>query len=64
MNPFNIERIVASAHDLVDALQQCAEFLDNYSDVNDGDDGQPVPNRAMSLLQYVDAVLAKAGVIR
>ena len=44
-----------SPTDLVDILDNCAEFLDNYVDVNDGDDGQPVPNRAMSLKADVEA---------
>lgn len=41
--------------DLVDVLDQCAEFLDNYVDVNDGEDGLPRPNRAMSLKADVEA---------
>lgn len=43
-----------NATDVIDVLNDCAEFLDNYSDVNDGDDGQPVPNRAMSLMSRVE----------
>lgn len=52
-------RLMAAAPDLLAALQECAELLDDYSDVNDGGDG-PVPNRAMSLLQTAEAVIAKA----
>jgi len=44
-----------SPTDLIDILDRCAEFLDNYVDVNDGDDGQPVPNLAMSLKADVEA---------
>lgn len=39
--------------DVMDVLNECWEFLDNYVDVNDGDDGRPVPNRAMALQQRV-----------
>ncbi len=45
--------------DLLDVLHRCAELLDDYSDVVDGDDG-PLPNRAMSLLRDVEAAIAKA----
>jgi hypothetical protein len=42
-------------------LEELKDVLDNYSDVNDGADGQPVPNRAMSAIQDIDAVLAEIG---
>jgi hypothetical protein len=45
---------------LLSALYEAADALDNYSDVNDGDDGQPVANRAMSALRDVEAAIAKA----
>ena len=32
---------------LVDAAEYALEVLDNYSDVDDGDDGLPIPNKAM-----------------
>jgi hypothetical protein len=32
---------------LIDAAEFAAEVLENYADVEDGDDGVPVPNRAM-----------------
>lgn len=44
---------------LVDVLLDVADLLNDYSDVNDGDDGRPVANRAMSLLEEVRAVLAR-----
>lgn len=40
-------------------LQEVAEFLEDYSDVRDGDDGAPVPNRAMSLLCEVEREIEK-----
>ncbi len=46
--------------DLLDALHRCAELLDDYSDVIDGEDG-PLPNRAMSLLTDVETAIAKVG---
>lgn len=36
-----------------DLLERCADFLDGYVDVQDGDDGQPEPNKAMRLLSAI-----------
>jgi len=55
-------RLIAASPDMVDVLLSCAGLLNDYSDVNDGPDGEPRPNKAMSLLQDVEAVLRKAGV--
>ncbi len=41
-------------------LEDVNEFLDGYVDVDDGDDGQPVANKAMRLQQEIQQVLAKA----
>ena len=38
-------------------LEQCAEFLEPYVDVVDGDYGEPAPNKAMSLLSEINAAL-------
>lgn len=38
---------------LEELLERCAEFLDGYSDVVDGDYGEPEPNKAMSLLSSI-----------
>ena len=35
-------------------LADCAEFLDGYSDVVDGDYGVPEPNKAMRLLSAIN----------
>ncbi len=34
---------------VLDVLADVADFLDNYVDVDDGDYGEPTPNRAMRL---------------
>lgn len=46
---------------LREALEACADLLDDYADVDDGDDGHPRPNRAMSLLREVEAALAASA---
>lgn len=38
---------------LEDLLDQCAEFLDGYVDVVDGDYGEPEPNEAMRLVSAI-----------
>jgi hypothetical protein len=35
-------------------LADCAEFIEPYSDVSDGNDGIPVPNAAMALLSEIN----------
>lgn len=45
--------------DLFDLLADVAEYLDNRADVEDGDDGQPRPNRAMRLHQRVQEAIAR-----
>ena len=39
---------------LEELLERCAEFLDGYSDVVDGDYGEPEPNKAMRLLSEIN----------
>jgi hypothetical protein len=39
--------VASTIEQLVDAAEYALEVLDVYSDVEDGDDGLPVPNRAM-----------------
>jgi hypothetical protein len=39
--------------ELEELLERCAEFLDGYSDVVDGDYGIPEPNKAMALLSEI-----------
>jgi hypothetical protein len=45
---------------LMAALQECQEYFDDESDVVDGDDGQPEPNREMSMSMMIDAAIAQA----
>jgi len=45
---------------LMAALQECQEYFDDESDVVDGDDGQPEPNREMSMSTMIDAAIAQA----
>jgi hypothetical protein len=39
---------------LQELLERCAEFIEPYSDVSDGNDGIPVPNAAMALLSEIN----------
>lgn len=43
--------------DLMSVLEQCATYFDLKSDVNDGPDGQPAPNKEMTLLSEIERVL-------
>lgn len=42
---------------MLEALQECDDYLDNRADVVDGPDNRPMPNAAMSLQARVRAVL-------
>ncbi len=42
---------------LVDAAEYALEVLENYSDVDDGDDGIPTPNKAMIAMMELNAAL-------
>jgi hypothetical protein len=53
-------RLIACAPDLLDALQDALEYIEACSDVRDGPDGVPQPNRAMQLAEPIRAVIAKA----
>jgi hypothetical protein len=50
------EKLVAS---LIAALEECLEYFEHYSDVVDGDDGQPEPNREMSMASMVNSALGR-----
>lgn len=42
---------------LVDAAEYALEVLENYADVDDGDDGLPIPNKAMIAQMELNAAL-------
>lgn len=45
-------------HELIDLLGRCAEFIEPYADVVDGDYGEPAANAAMSLLSAINEEIA------
>ena len=45
---------------LEDLLERCAEFIDGYVDVVDGDYGEPEPNRAMRLMSEIRELVPAA----
>ncbi len=56
----DLAKLTAHAAHLEDLLQRCAEFIEPYSDVVDGDSGYPAPNAAMSLLSAISDALGEA----
>jgi hypothetical protein len=46
---------------LMAALQECQEYFDDESDVVDGDDGQPEPNREMYMSMMIDSAFREIG---
>jgi uncharacterized membrane protein len=44
--------------ELEELLERCADVLDSYSDVVDGDYGVPEPNKAMALLSEIRKEIA------
>ena len=53
----HVAKLEARIEQLEALLHDASEFLDNYSDVIDGLDGQPEANDAMILKQEIDRVL-------
>jgi hypothetical protein len=45
--------LLARVRMLEDLLGECEEFINSYSDVVDGDYGEPEPNRAMRLVSHI-----------
>jgi hypothetical protein len=51
--------LLAAAPDMLDALEQCAEYFDKFADADHDQDGF-VPNEAMQMLTLVMNAIAKA----
>jgi hypothetical protein len=51
--------LLAAAPDMLDALEQCAEYFDKFADA-DHDQDVFVPNEAMQMLTLVMNAIAKA----
>jgi hypothetical protein len=45
---------------LIETLERVSEYLDQRSDVRDGDNGEPMPNEAMLLQRDVELCIRKA----
>jgi hypothetical protein len=57
-DPFEaLELMINRVQELEAALQEAIGFVDKYADVDDGDDGQPIANPAMALMQYLEETL-------
>jgi hypothetical protein len=57
-DPFEaLEHMINRVQELEAALQEAIGFVDRYADVDDGDDGQPIANPAMALMQYLEETL-------
>lgn len=52
-----IDRLETRIKKLTTALEECAEYFDNRSDVLDGPEGTHLPNKEMRLLQMIQEVL-------
>ena len=61
MIPETMAQRIKDAHyeRLQELLRDCAEAIEPYVDVVDGDDGRPEANWAMSLLARIEAELAE-----
>lgn len=55
-------RLIAATPDMADILLDALEYFEAREDVNDGSDGRPVPNVAMSYAMRIRDVLAQAGI--
>lgn len=53
-------RLIAAAPDLLAALLEALEFVEDYEDVVDGSYGMPAPNRAMQLATSLRDSIKKA----
>jgi hypothetical protein len=51
--------LLALVDQLTSALDDVEDYFDNRADVVDGDYGEPAPNKEMTMLTAIQAVLAK-----
>lgn len=51
------ERNAARIKELTIALEEALEYFRDHSDVNDGDYGEPSPNKEMQLASMIDEAL-------
>lgn len=56
-NPQAILFLIEENERMREALEECREHLDRFSDVVDGDYGAPEPNEAMQLVHAIDQAL-------
>jgi hypothetical protein len=56
-----IRKAIARIKAMEAALEQCAEYFRERSDVVDGDYGIPAPNEEMQLLTEIEEALGKGG---
>lgn len=56
-------KLIAAAPELLEALQDVLETLDQYSDVEDGDYGQPKANEAMRATSTIKQLLINKDLI-
>ena len=55
-----LARQAAAMEGLIDALAECSEYFDTRADVDDGPDGQPIPNTAMRMQSLCESALNAA----
>jgi hypothetical protein len=53
-------RLIAAAPKMLNGLRAAVEFIEKYSDVSDGPNGQPKANEAMQLEAEINSIIFKA----
>jgi len=52
---------IAAVPELRESLEEAIEFIAGFEDMNDGDDGKPYPNKAMTLNARLRTVANRVG---
>ena len=60
VNALETERANCYSAELLAALQEAVDFIEDQADIRDGADGHPLPNRAMTLAYELKCVIEKA----